>query len=71
MAAATTNIAARALWAPLALISRIARFLRVWRDFTKTANDLNGLSRRELADIGVEGDAEEFAWRLAEDRNRL
>ncbi|BAT60365.1 hypothetical protein GJW-30_1_02901 [Variibacter gotjawalensis] len=48
-------------------ISTIARYLRVWRRYNKTLNELARLSDRELADIGMtRGDLYTRAWDSAQ-----
>lgn len=70
MATATTNIA-RTKGGPTSLFGRIYRMVRVWRDYEETTSQLSKLSRRQLEDIGVEGDIHDLAKTLAERRNVL
>lgn len=48
-------------------ISTIARYLRIWRRYNRTLNELARLDDRELADIGMtRGDLYAKAWESAE-----
>lgn len=48
-------------------ISTIARYLRIWRRYNKTVNELTRLNDRELADIGMNrGDLYARAWEHAQ-----
>ena len=39
--------------------------LRRWLTYRETVGELRKLSPRQLRDIGVEADVEEFAWKLS------
>lgn len=39
--------------------------IRRWLTYRETVGELRKLSPRQLRDIGVEADVEEFAWKLA------
>lgn len=63
----TAPVASRSSTRPL---GSIVGQIRRWIAYRQTVSALNELSRRELADIGVES-VDEFAWRLASDNARL
>ena len=48
------------------LLSTLTRWFREWRRYDQGLNELNGLSDRELADIGIcRADIDRIAWEQA------
>lgn len=52
------------------VFGRAIRAYRIWRDAAETRRQLDELTPRQLRDIGVDGDVDAFARRLAEQRHR-
>jgi uncharacterized protein YjiS (DUF1127 family) len=49
------------------ILSSFVRYLRAWRRYNKTLNELSQLGDRELADIGMtRGDLYAKAWESAQ-----
>ena len=49
------------------ILSSIVRFLRTWRRYNQSVNELSRLSDRELADIGISrGDIPAAAWEASQ-----
>jgi uncharacterized protein YjiS (DUF1127 family) len=54
------------------ILSHFLRFLRQWRRFNASLRELDALSDRELADIGINrSDIVRVAWEAAERETRL
>lgn len=54
------------------ILSHFFRFLRQWRRFNASLRELDALSDRELADIGLNrSDIVRVAWEAAERETRL
>ena len=49
------------------VLSHIVRFLRSWRRYNRSVNELSRLGDRELADIGISrGDIPAIAWETSQ-----
>ena len=51
-------------------ISGFITDVRRWLVYRDTTDALSRLSRRELADIGVDTSVDDFAWRVADDASK-
>lgn len=49
----------------VASLSGLGASIRRWLTYRETVGELRKLSPRQLADIGVEADVEDFAWRIS------
>jgi len=51
------------------MFASIVRFLREWKRYSESVNELNRLGDRELADIGISrSDIQRVAWAAAHQR---
>jgi uncharacterized protein YjiS (DUF1127 family) len=52
----------------IAMLAHIVRFIREWKRYNQSLNELNRLGDRELADIGISrSDIPRVAWGAAQE----